>query len=132
MPAFVPLAAWYLWVDVRVGGWPFADPAASRRDALALPFTALHLARPAVLLIGAVTVVAAVLATRRTRWFPIVPGAVCLAALIPCYGPSVWALSGEALRVMVPAQVLLILAFVGRLDAAHDAARGSVPVSVGG
>ena len=36
--ALVPVTAWYLWVQWRVGELPFLDDSVSRREALGLPF----------------------------------------------------------------------------------------------
>ena len=115
----VPYAIWASWLRVRVGSFPFLDPASNRRDALAFPFVGwwqtLH--RPFDngqqfgLLVGALTLVCAVVVARRAHGYqPLVWAAVMSTALITCYGWSVWQFPSEAMRVMAPAQALLLIA----------------------
>jgi hypothetical protein len=106
-------------VRVRVGTFPFTDPASNRRDALALPFVGWWqtLQRPFDqgqqfgLLIALVTIVAAVVVARRAHWSsPVASAALALSLSAVCYGWSVWQYPSEALRVLAPAQVLLFVA----------------------
>ena len=119
----VPYAAWDVWVRVRVGTFPFMDPSMSRRDALSLPLVGWYrtLASPLDngqgwgVLAAFVTVLLVALIAIRGNWlYPITHGAVALAALSLCYGVSVFAFPGEALRVMAPTQVLLLIAACDR------------------
>lgn len=115
-----PYAAWCLWLRFRTGFFPFTDPAASRRNALGLPFAGLVRmysggapSGPLLTLTVAVaTVLLAFLVARDRRWFPVRDGALWLSVLVLCYGTGVWVLWGEALRVMSTAQSLLLLALV--------------------
>jgi hypothetical protein len=115
----VPYAVWSLWVCVRVGHLPFLDPASNRRDALALPFVGwwetLH--RPFDngqqygLLIALLTLtIAVVVVVRADGYRPLAWAALTASALMICYGWSVWEFPSEAMRVMAPAQVLLLIA----------------------
>jgi hypothetical protein len=118
--AGVPVALWFVWVRGRIGSWGFAAPAG--RAAIAFPFAGF--ARVfgergglggwdlAAVTLGAVTVTAAVVAARRTRWFPIAAAALLYAVLIVCLGRSAVRLPAQTIRLMLPAQVLTTLAFV--------------------
>jgi hypothetical protein len=117
--ALVPYSIWSLWVRLRVGHFPFLDPAATRRDALALPFVGwdnvLHQPTshgPGLgLLVGGATIVVAVLVAVRNRGRSlIVQAALISCGFIACYGWAVWQYPTEAVRVMAPAQVLLLIA----------------------
>jgi hypothetical protein len=121
-----PYALWMMWVRFRVGQFPFLDPATSRRDALAVPFTGWYrtLVGPLdnsqgwAVLIAALTIVAVVLVALRGNWlYPVTHGAIALAALSLCYGVAVYAFPGEAYRVMAPTQMLLIIAACDRSGA---------------
>jgi hypothetical protein len=117
-----PLLAWWAWVRVRVGDWPFLDDAHSRRDALALPFTGFvgidnsgfsnassRLAVAVVVTIGLATLVLAALLARRSTW-PLLPAtALALASVIAVFGPNVWRFVGEAMRTMSYPHVLMLL-----------------------
>jgi hypothetical protein len=117
--ALVPLAAWWTWVRVRVGAWPFLDPSESRRGALDLPLrgylrfrgdvTAGHVLAFALV---AATVVAAIWVWRRRPWFPITDAALLFAVLLLFLGPNATRFPGEVLRLMMPAQVLVALAII--------------------
>jgi hypothetical protein len=115
----VPYAIWALWVRVRVGHFPFLDPASNRRDALAPPFVGwwqtLH--RPLDngqqfgLLVALLTLAIAVaVATKAHGYRPLVWAALTASAVTTCYGWSVWEFPSEAMRVMAPTQVLLLVA----------------------
>ncbi len=117
----LPYAIWCTWLHFRTGFFPFTDPAPARRDALTLPFVGIirmydRSSAPAgptlVLVVACATIGAAWYLARRVRWFPVRDGALCLAALVLCYGTSVWGLWGEALRVMSTAQACLLVALV--------------------
>jgi len=134
-----PYAAWCLWLRFRTGFFPFTDPASSRQGALTLPLLGILRAyrggAPSgplfTLLVAAATFVVALLVARDRSWFPVRGGALWLTALILCYGTGVWALWGEALRVMSTAQSLLLLALVagGRVPAAPNDPAGARPRS---
>ena len=65
--------------------------------------------------VGAVTVVAVALLALRGHWlYPVMHGAVALAALSLCYGAFVFTFPGECLRVMAPTQMLLLIAACDR------------------
>lgn len=129
----VPYLLWIGWVRFRVGQFPFLDPSTSRRNALAPPLVGwyrtmvgpLNNGQGWAVLIGAVTVLAVLLIAVRGNWlYPVTHGAVALAALSLCYGVAVFAFPGEAIRVMAPTQVLLLIAACDR-SAKHDG--GEVP-----
>ncbi len=120
-----PYLAWATWVRLRVGQFPFLDPARSRRGAIAFPLSGwlrtldlpMHNGQGALLFIGAVTVFAALLMALRGDWvYPVTHGAIALGAFTLCYGAAVWAFPGEAIRVMAPTQVLMIIAACSRSD----------------
>jgi hypothetical protein len=131
----VPLLAWWAWVHARVGEWPFLDPSISRREALSAPLvgvaTVIHEGADAnqwlAFVLGALTVIAAVWVFRTRRWFPIAHGALAFAAVIPFLGPNAWRYPGEAIRLLGPAELLIVLAVVGAPAAArprpHDRRR---------
>ncbi|HEX4778680.1 MAG TPA: hypothetical protein VFW74_18040 [Acidimicrobiia bacterium] len=116
----LPYVVWCAWLRVRVGTFPFTDPAPSRRDALTLPFVGIarmyrgHVpAGPLVALAGALAaLVLAWYVVRERRWFPVRDGAVWMAVAVPCLGTSVWSLWAEAMRVVSVTQSLLLLALV--------------------
>lgn len=121
MLAGVPYALWSTWVLVRVGHFPFLDPATTRRYAFAAPFVGwietLHRpvdrAQDYGLLIGTATLVLALfVAARAGTRAPIVQATLCTAAFVVCYGWSVWEFPTEAVRVMAPAHTLLFVALL--------------------
>jgi hypothetical protein len=115
-----PYVVWCVWLRVRIGTFPFTDPAPSRRDALTLPVVGIaRMYRgdvplgPSVALLGALTaLVVAWYVWRERRWFPVREGAVWMAVVVPCLGTSVWSLWAEAMRVVSVTQSLLLLAVV--------------------
>ncbi len=125
-----PLLAWWGWVRVRLDEWPFLDDSLSRRDALAAPFAGVVEAvrEPgfdavgwAVVLIGLVTVVCAVVVARHSKW-PLVPATgVALALVIPFLGVNVWRWPGEAMRVLAVAQVVVVLGAVDLRESTRPA-----------
>jgi hypothetical protein len=148
--AWVPLPylSWALWVRVRIGEWPFTDPAYSRKAAISLPFAgiadvfdgAFKNAEQLTLLVGLATVILAVFVWRSRPWPPISAAALATAAIIPCLGINVWSYLFEASRVMYLPQVLGILALVGggsgRSDeagrATEPSSRTAAPTAVAG
>jgi hypothetical protein len=115
----VPLFAWWTWVRVQVGEWPFLDPSSSRRNALSLPFVGFARVVPdagsdhvAAFVIGAITVAAAAWAWRRSSRTPVSEGAVLFGLLVLCFGQAAWFRPGEAIRLMAPAQLLTVIALV--------------------
>jgi hypothetical protein len=125
-----PYAVWCVWLRFRLGQFPFLDPASARRDALALPFLGwLHTlngplgnGQDFAVLIATLTLLVAVLIAVRGRWqYPVTHGAIALTAVLVCFGAGVFALPGEALRVMAPVQVLLLIAACEPLRDFHSA-----------
>jgi hypothetical protein len=115
----LPYAAWSLWVLLRVGALPVFDPASDRRRAFVAPFVGwfgLLRQHPAgaqifALVIGVLTIAAALTVLARSprpRMFAW--AAVSSSVIIACFGPSVWNLPTEALRVMLPTHALFIVA----------------------
>jgi len=115
----VPLLGWWTWVHHRVGEWPPLDPSLSRREALSYPLGGvIHVVQEGTdaghwftFLLGAVTVAAAVWVFMRARWYPIAMAALLFGVLIVCLGPNAYRYPGEAIRLMTPAQCLLLLCF---------------------
>lgn len=116
----VPIGIWWTWIRVRLGVWPFADPDPARSRALSLPFVGVtqafdSMSTPrgwlvAAIAIGSVTLAGAV--TARFFWAPrsvLATGALSVGALLPFFGYSAWSLGGEAIRLMMPAQIFVIL-----------------------
>jgi hypothetical protein len=134
----IPLLLWYVWLRARVGVWPFLDPRHPAGRALDLPTrsflsavwradagTALVLAAG----LGWVTIAigAAVVSSRRTAlaW-----AALSMASLILLFGRGQAELPGEAVRLMLPAQLLIaVAALAHRSSAACDAAARKISVS---
>ena len=119
----VPYLGWSLWVRFRVGHVPFLDPATNRREAVGAPLVGWFqtLQRPLGngqqygLLVAALTIVVAIVVVRRTpnRDRYLAWAALASCASFACYGWAVWEFPSEALRVMLPAQVLVIAAAFG-------------------
>lgn len=128
--AAFPLLLWYVWLRARVGVWPFLDPGHPAGRALDLPMrtflsavwradagTALVLAAGlgwATIAIGAMVV-----SSRRTAlaW-----AAFSMALLILAFGRGQAELPGEAVRLMLPAQLLIAVAALAHpSSAARDA-----------
>jgi hypothetical protein len=117
----VPLLAWWLWVRVRVGSFPFLDPSLSRREAMALPFTGMQRlvetgeARAdmwIVFVLALATAAAAVVLWRRGARGTLAGAALGLGLLMTALGPNALRSPGEAIRVLAPAQVLVALVAV--------------------
>jgi hypothetical protein len=63
------------------------------------------------LLVGALTLTIAVVVVMRADGYrPLAWAALTASALITCYGWSVWQFPSEAMRVMAPTQVFLLIA----------------------
>jgi hypothetical protein len=116
-----PLLAWWVWVWARVGELPFRDPSLSRREAMAVPFTGMRRlletgeARAdmwCVFALGLVTAAAAVAVWRRGPRTTLAGAALALGLLMTALGPNALRSPGEAIRVMAPAQVFVVLAAV--------------------
>jgi hypothetical protein len=116
-----PVAAWWLWVRVRVGTFPFLDPSISRREAMAFPFTGMRRllqtgeARADVWIVfglALATAAAAVVLWRRGARGPLAGAALGLGLLMTALGPNALRSPGEAVRVLAPAQVFVVLVAV--------------------
>jgi hypothetical protein len=114
----VPLVAWWTWVRLRVGSFPFLDPSLSRREAMALPFLGMRRlvetgeARADMWLAFAfalATAAAAVVLWRRGARGPLAAAALGLGMLMTALGPNALRSPGEAVRVLAPAQVFVAL-----------------------
>lgn len=118
----VPLIAWWTWVRARFGIWPVTDPSYARRGALGGPLVGVirtihegKLSRPLyvfALVLLAVTVAAALWIWRRRPWAPFSGAALLLSMLLLFLGPSAMRLPGAAIRLMLPAQVLVALSLI--------------------
>jgi hypothetical protein len=118
-----PYLVWTTWVRVRVGTFPFADPSTSRRNALAFPLVGwvrtmtgpLDNGQGWGVLIAFVTLALVVMTAVRGPWlYPVTHGAIALSLLSLCYGVAVFAFPGEAIRVMAPTQMMLLIAASSR------------------
>jgi hypothetical protein len=121
--ALSPYALWLLWIRVRVGQFPFLDPAVSRRQALAAPFVGyvqtLRLHGGWSPELGMVLALATLLGALVVAWLgrgraPMTAGLVMLAAMIPFLGIAVFRHPLEAFRVLAPIQALLIVVALDR------------------
>jgi hypothetical protein len=122
MASVIPLIVWYAWLRVRIGVWPFDDPGHLPSRALDLPVRsflskAWSSDAGAVLTFSAVlgwaTILAAAIVARRHRT-PLAGAGVAMAALILVFGPNQAAWPGEAVRLMLPGQLLVAVAAVSR------------------
>jgi hypothetical protein len=124
----VPLVAWWCWVRVRIGTWPFADPSLSRRDAVGIPFAAylrtvahgLDRGQAVAFVIVALTVVAAVAVWSRRRGDLVAQVALAFAAVLIVLGPNAVRFPGELIRLTAPAQMVTAVAAL-RLSGPPDA-----------
>jgi uncharacterized membrane protein len=121
--AFTPYALWLLWVRVRVGQFPFFDPAVSRRQALAAPFMGyvqtLHLhggwTQDFGMLVALATLLGAlVVAHLGYGRASMRVGVAMLAAIIPFLGIAVFRHPLETFRVLAPIQALLLVVALDR------------------
>lgn len=133
--AVLPAALWQGWVRIRIGQWSFLDPARSRRDAVGLPVVSLFRAlRDAqgnvvvvagallVALVAVGTFVAAVVVYRRLGGDRLLASAaLAFAVLGLLVGAEGYRFSGDGLRVLLPAHV--VLALIGARARAAPVAR---------
>jgi hypothetical protein len=117
--AVVPLLVWYSWVRLRVGAWPFADPLVPASRALDVPGRFLAHAwpsEPSVLMfaamLGLLTLLAGIFVAWRRRT-PLAFAGLGMAAWVLVFGPAQTELPGEAVRLMLPAQVIIAAAALG-------------------
>jgi LPXTG-motif cell wall-anchored protein len=115
------VTAWWVWVRVRVGTFPFLDPSISRREAMALPLTGMRRllqtgeARADVWIVfglAMATAAAAVVLWRRGARGTLAGAALGLGLLMTALGPNALRSPGEAVRVLAPAQVFVALVAV--------------------
>jgi len=132
-----PLLLWWTWVRVRIGQWPPLDPAESRRGALDLPFRGywhikggFHPSDVFAFTLAAVTVIGGLWVWRRGQWWPISDAAALFSLLILFLGPNATRLPGELVRLIMPAQVLIVLALAGTTGA-DEPQRDEIPVDSG-
>jgi hypothetical protein len=120
--AVIPLLIWYVWVRFRVGVWPFDDPLVPPARALDLPLRSFlakawsgdagsALMFTAVL--GWATIVTGVIVAWRRRT-PLAGAGLAMAGLILVFGPAQAEWPGEAIRLMLPAQLLIAVAAISR------------------
>jgi hypothetical protein len=117
--AVVPLLVWYTWVRLRVGAWPFADPLVPASRALDVPGRFLAHAWPSegfglvfAAMLGLVTLLAGILVAWRRRT-PLAFAGLGMAAWVLVFGPAQTEFPGEAVRLMLPAQVIIAAAALG-------------------
>jgi hypothetical protein len=136
--AGAPYALWLIWVRLRVGQFPFLDPAISRKEALAGPFMGYvrswHVGADAGQQLGLVfasaTLLVAGLVAVRGHWrYPLTHGALAVSALVLFLGVAVFRHPVEAFRVVVPIQALLLVAVLDRGGEPLDVRSSARPVS---
>jgi hypothetical protein len=125
----VPLLAWWTWVRVRVGEWPFLDRSESRRLALDLPLRGyfhvrggVHAGHIVAFALVAMTVSVSVWAWRARPWPPVSGAAALFGLLLLVLGPNATRFPGEVLRLMMPAQVLVAIVLLGWAPPVKEAA----------
>ena len=120
--ALFPLLGWYVWLRCRIGVWPFDDPQVPPSRALDLPIRSF-LSKAwspdvgAMLTFTAVLGWATILAGAFVAWrrrTPLAGAALAMAALILVFGPAQAEWPGEAVRLMLPAQLLIAVAAISR------------------
>ena len=120
--AVIPLLIWYVWLRWRIGVWPFHDPQVPPSRALDVPVRSFlskawssdagaMLTFTAVL--GWTTILAGAIVAWRRRT-PVAGAGLAMAALILLFGPAQAEWPGEAVRLMLPAQVLIAVAAISR------------------
>ena len=132
----VPVVAWYVWLRVRIGVWPFLDPDVNPAErAISLPITGFlgmtwrdgaSWAVVASALMGWITLIAAAAVSWRLR-SPLSWAALSMAGLILVFGPAQIELPAEAVRLMLPAQLLTVVAALSYRPAAgwpHERSEG--------
>jgi hypothetical protein len=122
--AVIPLLIWYVWLRLRIGVWPFQDPQHLPSRALDLPVRSFLSnawssdAGPMLMfaaILGWTTILAgAVVAWRRRT--PLAGAGLAMAALILVFGPNQANWPGEAVRLMLPAQLLIAVAAISPRD----------------
>jgi len=114
----IPLLVWYAWLRARIGVWPFLDPGHPAGRALDLPtrsfLSAVWRADATPALVFAATLgwatiaIGAAVAWRRRT--PVAWAGLSMASLILVFGRGQAELPGEAVRLMLPAQLLIAVA----------------------
>ena len=117
----VPLIAWYGWLRVRLGVWPFLDPGVNlSQRALDLPiigFLAMAWREGAdwpliaAALLGWSTLIAAA-GVAWTRSSPLSWAALWMSSLVLVFGPAQSESPAEAVRLILPAQLLIAVAML--------------------
>jgi hypothetical protein len=119
--AVLPLLLWWTWVRYRIGLWPFLDPVNAYNQPLDLPFrgflaAAWYIESSFLLrvtaIVGWLTIGLACVTHRDAPCFPLTTGAISMALLIVIFGPGQAELPAEAFRLMMPAQILIAVAFL--------------------
>ncbi len=120
--AVIPLLIWYVWVRLRVGVWPFDDPQVPPARALDLPLRSFlskawsgdaGWALMSAAILGWATIVAGLIVAWRRRT-PLAGAGLAMSALILVFGPAQSEWPGEAVRLMLPAQLLIAIAAISR------------------
>ena len=120
--AVIPLLLWYVWVRLRVGVWPFDDPQVPPARALDLPVRSFlskawsgdaGWALMFAAILGWATIVAGLVVAWRRRT-PLSGAGLAIAAWILVFGPVQAEWPGEAVRLMLPAQLLIAIAAISR------------------
>jgi hypothetical protein len=120
--AAIPLLIWYVWLRLRIGVWPFHDPQVPPSRALDVPVRsflskAWSTDADAMLMFTATLGWATILSGAVVAWrrrSPLAGAGLAMAALILVFGPAQAEWPGEAVRLMLPAQVLIAVAAVSR------------------
>ena len=133
----IPLLIWYAWLRWRIGVWPFHDPQVPPSRALDVPVRSF-LSKAwsgdagAVLaftaLLGWATILAGAIVAYRRRT-PLAGAGLAMAALILVFGPAQAEWPGEAVRLMLPAQLLIAVAAVAG-GATPVTAKRSAPIEL--
>ena len=120
--AVIPLLIWYVWLRLRIGVWPFHDPQVPPSRALDVPVRSF-LSKAwsddagAMLMFAAVLGWATILAGSIVAWrrrTPLSEAGLAMAALILVFGPAQAQWPAEAVRLMLPAQLLIAVAAIAR------------------
>jgi hypothetical protein len=130
--AVLPLLLWWTWVRYRIGLWPFLDPVNAYNQPLDIPFRGFlaavwYVESSFVLrvtaIVGWVTIGLAYVTHRDAPCFPLTTGAISMALLIVIFGPGQAELPAEAFRLMMPAQILIAVAFLSGPRVAASSSR---------
>jgi hypothetical protein len=120
--AVIPLLIWYVWVRLRIGVWPFHDPEVPPSRALDVPVRsflskAWSSDAEAMLMFAAIlgwmTILAGAIVAWRRRT-PLAGAGLAMAAWVLVFGPAQAEWPGEAVRLMLPAQLLIAVAAISR------------------